>query len=216
MKSSANTIFAMIMCLLLISSYGCKKDDKDLSAKEAIENENVVAVGCPKTEYRDWKTSEYVLPYPMGQSYMVTLSHCGGSFHSIDGPDQFAVDFAMDIGQTITAVREGIVVHVEESGIDGEFPNNLVVIEHEDGTFAQYMHLTQNGALVEKGDKIEQGQNIGLSGNTGLAGFPHLHFVVTEKGSFHYPYTSIPVTFRNTSPNERSLAAGYRYTAFDY
>ncbi len=210
----------VLLSILLWGGDSCKSQDKlDISEEIdeiAEESEAPLAKGCPDTEYDDWKTSKYVLPYPVGKSYMVTLGHCGGSYHSQGQPDQFAVDFAMDIGQTVTAARAGTVVYVEESGIDGEFPNNLVVVEHEDGTFAQYMHLTQNGALVNKGDAVEQGQSLGLSGNTGLAGFPHLHFVVTKKGDFHYPYTSIPTTFSNTLPNQRSLAGGYRYSALDY
>jgi len=48
-----------------------------------------------------------------------------------------------------------------------------------------------------------------------LAGSPHLHFVVT-RGSFYWPYKSIPVTFSNTLSNERSLALGTKYKAFEY
>ena len=102
------------------------------------------------------------------------------------------------------------------SGRDGGFPNNKIVIKHDDGTFAQYMHLTQNGALVEIGEEISQGDLIGSSGNTGLAGFPHLHFVLTKPGSYKYPYKSMPTTFLNTLANERSLAAGIEYPAYEY
>ncbi|MGB5556001.1 MAG: M23 family metallopeptidase, partial [Flavobacteriaceae bacterium] len=103
---------------------------------------------------------------------------------------------------------------VEESGDDGGFPNNRVVIMHDDNTYAHYMHLTKNGALVHSGDEVVQGDSIGLSGNTGLAGFPHLHFVVTEKPD--YPYVSIPTTFSNTLSNQRSLAPSIPYPAYSY
>lgn len=189
-------------------------NDESFIEKDSIEGP--IAEGCPDTLYDDWRTSNYVLPYPVGKGYVVTLSHCGGSYHSKGQPDEFAIDFAMDIGMMITAAREGEVVYIEESGIDGEFPNNLVVIEHDDGTFAQYMHLTKDGALVEVGQSVSQGSEIGLSGNTGLAGFPHLHFIVTEPGTFNYPYNSIPTTFSNTISNERSLAKGHRYLAYPF
>jgi len=200
--------------LVSLLAFSCGSDE--MPPKELDPDVGPIANGCPDGQYEDWKTSEYVLPYPVGKSYLVTLSHCGGSFHSEGEPDEYGVDFAMDIGETITAARAGEVVYVEESGIDGEFPNNLVIVEHEDGTFAQYMHLTNNGALIEIGDSVIQGTEIGLSGNTGLAGFPHLHFIVTQAGSFNYPYTSLPTTFSNTLSNERSLARGERYPAYDY
>jgi murein DD-endopeptidase MepM/ murein hydrolase activator NlpD len=121
----------------------------------------------------------------------------------------------MPIGTYITAARAGTVVHVEESGTDGHFPNNLVVIRHPDYTFAQYMHLTQNGALVNIGDEVKQGAIIGRSGSTGLAGYPHLHFIIT-RDDWQYPYTGIPFNFKNTRPNPRSLEMGTDYPAYSY
>lgn len=202
--------------LLLVFSIICCSS-VDSPQPELKEGEGPLADGCPQGQYDNWKTSKYVLPYPVGKSYIVTLSHCGGSFHSEGEPDEYGVDFAMDIGKSITAARAGIVVYVEEGGVDGDQShNNIVIVEHDDGTFGQYLHLTQNGALVEVGEEVGQGAQIGLSGNTGLAGFPHLHFIVTKAGTYHYPYTSIPTTFSNTLSNERSLAKGHRYPALAY
>lgn len=174
-----------------------------------------VADGCPNTTYPDWRTSPYVLPYPVGKSYKVDLSNCSGSYHSEGRPDEFAIDFNMPVGTLITASRAGKVIYVEESGRDGEHPNNLVIVDHGDDTFAEYMHLTFEGAEVKTGDYVKQGDAIGFSGYTGLAGYPHLHFVVTS-GNWKWPYTSIPVTFSNTLSNKRSLASGTRYKAFAY
>ncbi|KAG1654379.1 23S rRNA pseudouridine(2604) synthase [Nymphon striatum] len=108
------------------------------------------------------------------------------------------------------ASREGKVVHIEESGNDFNHPNNLVVVQHGDNTYAQYMHLTRDGARVKIGEQVTKGQAIGLSGATGLAGYPHLHFVVTS-GSWKYPYSSIPKNFSNTTANENSLQMGPFY-----
>jgi murein DD-endopeptidase MepM/ murein hydrolase activator NlpD len=182
---------------------------------EENKREGPMATGCPDAKYPNWETSPYVLPYPVGKSYKIDLSNCSGSYHSEGYPDEFAIDFDMEIGTLITASRAGFVVYVEESGIDDYHPNNLVVIDHGDKTFAEYMHLTKNGALVEVGDYVKQGDQIGLSGATGLAGYPHLHFVVAQK-SWKWPYESIPVTFSNTLSNENSLASGTTYPAFEY
>ena len=212
----------VMLLLWMTILFNCAKDEitflrYDPSELLPVDTLNgLTAVGCPDTEYDDWSTSPYVLPFPVGRSYMVDLSHCSGSYHSAGQPDQFAIDFHMSIGELVTAARDGMVVFVEQSGEDGSFPNNLVIVKHSDGTFAQYMHLTFGGALVEVGDRVKAGDEIGISGATGLAGYPHLHFVVTRPGDFKYPYESMPYNFRNTEANERSLVSGQEYLAKPY
>lgn len=176
------------------------------------EQPDLKAAGCGDIVYPDWETSSYVLPYPVGTGFETGLNNCSSSFHGPDRPDNFATDFNMPIGTCIAAARAGIVVFVEESGEDKGFPNNKIIIEHEDNTYAQYMHLTKNGSLVRVGANVEQGDFIGFSGNTGLAGYPHLHFIVT-KNDWTYPYEAIPVTFKNTYANEQGLAMGKVYYA---
>ncbi len=205
----------IVYIVFLAVTYGILSACDLFSGNDADNKIGPVASGCPGVEYPDWKTSPYVLPYPVGKTYKVDLSNCSGSFHGEGKPDQFAIDFNMRIGTQITAARPGRVVYVQENGYDGAFPNNLVVVDHGDDTYAEYMHLTRNGAQVEPGDSVKQGDKIGLSGATGLAGYPHLHFVVV-KGGWTWPYTSIPVTFKNTASNRRGLASGYEYKAFRY
>jgi len=208
-----NKIYRKLILLFIILSFGkCSAPTRF----DPLLVDPPLARGCPNTDYPDWRISPYVLPYPVGKAYQIGLSNCSGSYHSEGKPDEFAIDFNMDIGTLITASRSGTVIYVEESGIDGHFhPNNLIVVDQGDSTFAHYMHLTKNGALVEVGDHVKKGDIIGLSGNTGFAGYPHLHFVVT-KNSWKWPYKSIPVTFKNTIANSRSLASDYVYKAFAY
>ena len=174
-----------------------------------------IANGCTGAIYTDWKKSDYVLPYPVGKSYRVNLAACDGSYHSQGLPDQFAIDFDMPIGTLISASKAGIVVDIEESGKDGQHPNNLILIDHGDNSFAYYMHLTENGAIVSIGDTVKQGDQLGYSGNTGLAGYPHLHFVIVQD-DYHWPYRSSPVNFKNTISNIRGLVKGYAYKAKSY
>lgn len=170
---------------------------------------------CADPTYPDWATSPYVLPYPVGETHQVRLNNCSSSYHSAGTPDEFATDFAMPVGTIIVASRAGTVEFVRESGFDYDQPNNLVVVHHGDGTYAQYMHLTRNGASVEAGEAVAQGDTIGLSGATGLAGYPHLHFVVTT-ADWAWPYNSIPVSFSNTTPNPHGLESGTEYEALAY
>jgi len=165
--------------------------------------------------------SEYILPFPVGKSYILSQSYCnpyGG--HS----NQLAYDFAMQIGDTVCAARGGIVRQLRadqpDSGGGIEASNhNYLMIEHNDGTVAFYAHLKQNSIVVEAGDVIREGQFIALSGNSGnTLGFPHLHFGVYQ----FWPPTEtydVPLNFRNAKgPLTESgiLIADSLYTAIEY
>ncbi len=137
----------------------------------------------------------YTLPFQVGKTYQIIQAFNGKKSHNYDR-SRFALDFNMQIGDTICAARSGIVVGVkEDSNIGGnsrkyQAYSNKIVIYHEDGTVGHYAHLKQNGAFVKLGEQVEKGQAIGLSGNTGYSGGPHLHFVVripTEEGEKAIP-----------------------------
>lgn len=158
-------------------------------------------------------TSPYVLPYPVGSGYLVSQGNCSGRSHST-GFNRYATDFLMPIGSRVAAARGGVVDEVEESFPDGTRragEDNVVIVDQGDGTFAAYVHLTQNGALVEVGDAVAQGQVIALSGDSGNSTQPHLHFAVLVPGG-----TSEPVSFRNTIPNPQGPVAGTVYVAQPY
>lgn len=209
-----NTMLLLAFLSLLISCDNTDYYAIDDNSSNNNPSQDYSNAGCPDVEYPDWETSPYVLPYPVGKAYKIDLSHCSGSYHSQGQPDEFAIDFNMNIGTLITASREGEVVYIEESGQDFDFPNNLVVVKHNDNTYGEYMHLTQNGAIPEVGDMVEKGDEIGYSGATGLAGYAHLHFVIVL--SAQYPYESIPVNFKNTRENPKSLVSGEYYGAEPY
>jgi murein DD-endopeptidase MepM/ murein hydrolase activator NlpD len=172
----------------------------------------------PCVGYPVQEQSEYALPWPAGLEFSVLTGNCRNDIATHSDHRRYAYDFRMPPGSQVTAARAGTVARVIErhSDQDHTFGNeNLVAIAHGDGTFAFYIHLAQNGALVDLGASVTRGQVLGLLGTSGSIGrdlIPHLHF---ELSSSLDPQ-SLPVTFRNTRPHPDGLVEGeiYRAEAF--
>ena len=185
-----------------------------------------LACGCASPDpafrcegYSDWRISPYILPYPPGPSCRVVQGNCSpahGDWTSHRGPGRYSYDFLMPVGASVIAARAGQVSFLEERFTDedhGPDQANYVGISHGDGTVAVYGHLTHNGVLVNVGDSVEQGDTVALSGNSGPSAAPHLHFHVALDSDVQ---STLPVTFRNTSPNPRGLQRGKVYEATLY
>lgn len=126
------------------------------------------------------KDFEYYLPFATSQSYSIDQGYNGSFSHK----NKNALDFSMPQGTEITAARDGIVIKIIDEFNKGcatedciKF-NNVLLIYHNDGTFAEYAHIKVKGMKVKVGDVVKKGQVIALSGNTGWSSGPHLHFVL--------------------------------------
>ncbi|WP_435415808.1 M23 family metallopeptidase [Polaribacter aestuariivivens] len=125
----------------------------------------------------------YGLPFLKGKRYKV-LQGNNGSFSHRKPTSRYAIDFKMNVGQTVCAIRDGLVIQTksdsDEGGNSEKYMNkaNKILVFHKDGTYVQYAHFKKDGVLVQKGDSIKKGQPIGYSGNTGYSTQPHLHFVL--------------------------------------
>ena len=176
------------------------------------------------------ESSPYILPWHIGQTYLAN-PHAARE----TSVQRYALDILMPIGTDVLAIRAGIAVGVEEGFVDGDNVlghENYVFVEHEDGSVARYLHLTQMGAIVEVGDLVQQGQPIGLSGHTGNSTEPHLHFDVTHSCCVVPPnYNELPfgetfpLAFRNARAESArafpplsscGLRRGVRYTALPF
>ncbi len=148
----------------------------------------------------------YLLPLRDGLKLMVGQV-VGGKITTHTGPDsRYAVDFDVPIGSPVVAARSGIVVDIDQGytagGNDPKLKANHVLILQEDGTVAEYSHLSANRVTVNFGQKVEAGELIGYSGNTGYSSGPHLHFAVltdTRTADGNAKYLSHPVRFVNGS-----------------
>ncbi|AEN13717.1 MULTISPECIES: M23 family metallopeptidase [unclassified Streptomyces] len=87
-------------------------------------------------------------------------------------------DFQAASGTSVRAIGAGTVVSAGWSGSYG----NEIVIQHSDGMYSQYAHLSSLG--VSAGQTVTGGEQIGLSGSTGNSTGPHLHFEVRTGPSY--------------------------------
>jgi murein DD-endopeptidase MepM/ murein hydrolase activator NlpD len=129
--------------------------------------------------------ADYAMPFGPGR-YVVMQGPRGTFSHFAGTGSENAVDWTVPEGTIVCAAREGRVVGVKQDsnigGPDRSFRPyaNYIIVKHEDGTFAEYVHLQKDGAMVQLGDRVTVGQPIGLSGQTGFASKPHLHFDVFQ------------------------------------
>jgi murein DD-endopeptidase MepM/ murein hydrolase activator NlpD len=91
------------------------------------------------------------------------------SFHS-------GTDFRAEVGTPIIASNDGVVVLAK----DRYYAGNSVIIDHGEGIYSCYYHLS--ALHVKPADVIKQGDTIGLSGATGRVSGPHLHYAMMVQG----------------------------------
>ncbi|MFB7511829.1 MULTISPECIES: peptidoglycan DD-metalloendopeptidase family protein [unclassified Streptomyces] len=118
-------------------------------------------------------SSGWVAPVGNGVStpYRASGSMWSSGYHT-------GADFIASSGTTVRAVGAGTVVSAGWSGAYG----NEVVIQHADGNYSQYAHLSS--LAVSAGQQVSGGQQIGLSGSTGNSTGPHLHFEIRTSPSY--------------------------------
>lgn len=158
-----------------------------------------------RLEYGDLKKpvvhSPVSLPVPRNKPIRILQGH-NGAYSHYDIDSRYAIDFKLNIGDTVFSASQGLVVQVIKGYKYGgkdlrwkDMANKIVTYDPETGRFFQYSHLVQNGSFVKQGDTVKQEQPIGLSGNTGFSDTPHLHFVVLIPNDSTPGLRSVPVDF---------------------
>ncbi|ABZ93211.1 Metalloendopeptidase [Leptospira biflexa serovar Patoc strain 'Patoc 1 (Ames)'] len=156
----------------------------------------------------------YSLPFPDGIRSRVGQGYNGGFTHS--GNLKYSIDFSLPIGTPIHAARKGTVVSLVKKYTEGGIRKDLlskanyVMIQHEDGTIANYAHLKKEGVVVSVGETVTEGQLIGYSGNTGYSQGPHLHFEV-HKPTKDSQIITLPTYFRTQYSDRETLSQSYLY-----
>jgi murein DD-endopeptidase MepM/ murein hydrolase activator NlpD len=163
----------------------------------------------------------YGLPYPHGLTFAVLQGFHGAFSHR--GSNEYAVDFNCPVATPVVAARPGIVVAVnasaQGSGATPEFLDdkraNFVIVQHDDGTLGEYMHLSPSGVEVHPGQRVARGQELALSGNTGFSSTPHLHFQVMTATDDGLSKRSFPFELAIRPKQASAPIQGQRYSAWE-
>lgn len=110
-----------------------------------------------------WPCASHTISSPYGYRW--------GSMHR-------GIDISAPTGTPIYASRSGVVVvsmmGYSGSGFGGY--GNVIMIQHDDGTYTMYAHCQSR--YVSVGETVEQGQVIAGVGSTGNSTGNHLHFEI--------------------------------------
>jgi murein DD-endopeptidase MepM/ murein hydrolase activator NlpD len=143
-------------------------------------------------------------PFPQGKEYSIIQGY-NDSFSHNELKSQYAIDFSLQIGDTVTSADDGYVVGViqdykyhgnTEEWRKNDKSNFITVYHPHSGLFTQYVHLHHKGALVKVGDYVRKRQPIGISGMTGFTTIAHLHFNV-KKPTEENDLVSTAIDFEN-------------------
>lgn len=146
---------------------------KEVAKRIEKEKNDMLKVYGTYTKGRLWE-KPFILPLdsaitsPYGSARVFN-----GAIKSYHG----GTDLRASIGTPVKAINDGIVALVQERFLSG----NSVVINHGEGVYSVYFHLSE--FAVKKGDKIKQGQVIAKSGDTGRVSGAHLHFGIVINGT---------------------------------
>jgi hypothetical protein len=93
------------------------------------------------------------------------------------------IDFAMQKGETIRSIKEGIATVKDYGNLNA---GKTVLVKWDNGETAIYGHL--NDFVVKNGQRVQKGDILGHAGNTGHSTGNHLHFGLKDKdGHFTDP-----------------------------
>jgi murein DD-endopeptidase MepM/ murein hydrolase activator NlpD len=101
-------------------------------------------------------------------------------------------DIAAPEGTPVLSSNDGRVAGV----VDHFFSGRGVIIEHGQGIFTEYFHLSRT--LVRKGMRVHKGEEIGKVGHSGRATGPHLHWGMLINGARVDPYSVVRLDLEGT------------------
>ena len=158
----------------------------------------------------------YRLPFSAGTPVRVTQSCIDSTepncLHSPGYPyafsQKYAVDFACDVGQPITAIQDGVVDLIDFH--PGGYGHH-VKVRHSDGRYSLYAHF-QSPSPLTKGMAINQGDTVGSCGNTGASTGSHVHLELRNREFLNQNIISTdPILFDECATSELCIDGQVSY-----
>jgi len=152
------------------------------------ENDARNATFAQFTAQKLW-SGPFIWPVPevIVSPYGIRRSYNGGPVNSF----HMGIDLAAEEGVPVAAGNSGRVAYVGSGPTHG----NSVLIDHGDGVFSGYNHLS--AVSVQVGQMVNKGDTVGLVGSTGMATGPHLHWEILVRG---LPVDPVPWTLQDVNP----------------
>ncbi len=108
-------------------------------------------------------------------------------------PEELMKDPAALTAEYFQQLRKKLV---PEIGFPNFVRGNYIIIDHQNGEYSFYGHLSEGSIKVEIGDTVKQGEVIARVGNTGHSDAPHLHFHLMDSPHC-YEANGLPVVFED-------------------
>lgn len=165
----------------LVSSY-VVQGSKNLLTIRPLNEENPLRYNYKYFYERGHKSKKtdttfvYRLPYsefktePVSYQYLYNIQerYFGADNHQ----NWSSIRFSLHEGDTIFAMRKGLVVKIEdlyypaEKGVDVSFSTrrNYILVEHEDGTICFYSPMKKDDFMVKEGEVVFPGTPLGKAG----------------------------------------------------
>ena len=160
-----------------------------VQARIAEEAARVTKIWLTTTPTRLW-TTPFEPPVPESpNSAFGSRSVFNGEARS----PHSGADFPSPAGSAIKAPSVGDVVLAENLYFSG----NTVILDHGQGLYSQFAHLSEIGVKV--GERVLTGQPVGKVGATGRVTGPHLHWAVRLGGARVDPLSLLDV-LRQSKP----------------
>lgn len=150
----------------------------------------------------------YKLPYPSGETWSSKQGNNGSVSHY--GKLAYAYDLSAGPNHCVAAMRSGRVT-TNDRGL-GQTTSasygNYITIDHGNGEYSHYAHLTTGTFAVQNGQYVEQGQPLATVGNSGYAfsqtpgdgGGYHAHVHVTLSSDINAQ--SVPFLFDDVNGHD--------------
>jgi hypothetical protein len=135
-----------------------------------------------ESQYAD-SNRVYKLPFPKGESSWVIQGNNSSLNHNDD--EKYAWDFRRRCGTPVLAARGGTIQSLpvdNNDGVGGK--NNVIQVDHGDGTVAYYIHVQKGSARFRTiGATVRQGDELAKAGSVGNSMTGHIHFMVKRGGT---------------------------------